>query len=319
MKGVFLDTDSIAPADLNTLALQSSLDSWTFYPSTLAGQQLERIKDADVVITNKIQINAELMQAATKLKLILVAATGANNIDLTAAKKYGIAVANVRGYGPATVAQHTFALILALSTNLINYAENVRQGLWSKNHFFCLLHHPITELADKNLLIVGYGEIGKAVAQAAKGFGMQVMIARSLRESAPIDQTRKPLAELLPLADVVTLHCPLTPETNNLIDAEAIASMKPSAFLVNVSRGGLVNEPALVTALKSNQIAGAGVDVLTVEPPVNGNPLIDEPLPNLIVTPHCAWGSREARQRLVDEMVLNLQAFLNDQPRNRLV
>jgi len=319
MKGVFLDTDSIAPTDLNTLALQNSLDGWTFYPSTLAGQQLERIKDADVVITNKIQINAELMQAATRLKLILVAATGANNIDLTAAKKHGIAVANVRGYGPATVAQHTFALILALSTNLINYAESVKQGRWSKNHFFCLLHHPITELAGKNLLIVGYGEIGKAVAQAAKGFGMHIMIAQSLRESAPIDQTRKPLTELLPLADVVTLHCPLTPETNNLLDAKALASMKPSALLINVSRGGLVNETALVTALKNKQIAGAGVDVLTVEPPANGNPLIDDPLPNLIVTPHCAWGSREARQRLVDEMALNLQAFLNDQPRNRLV
>jgi len=319
MKGVFLDSDSIAPFDLNMKALDSSLNNLTFYPSTLPEQRLERIGDAQVIITNKIQISAELMQAATHLKLILVAATGANNIDLDAAKARGIAVANVRGYGPATVAQHTFALILALSTNLINYTEDVRQGRWSNNHFFCLLHHPITELAGKNLVIVGYGEIGKAVAQAAAGFDMNVLIADSLREGTSVDHTRQPLAELLPIADVLSIHCPLTPQTHNLIDAKAIACMKPSALLINVSRGGLVDETALFNALKQGQIAGAGVDVLTTEPPAQGNPLIDEALPNLIVTPHCAWGSREARQRLVDEMVLNLHAFLNHQSRNRLV
>lgn len=319
MKGVFLDADSIAPGDLNTEALQLSLESWTFYPSTQPEQRLERIADATVVITNKIPIDAELLQAATKLKLILVAATGANNIDLEAARKLGVAVANVRGYSSATVAQHTLALILALSTNLINFSRDVRQGLWSKNHFFCLLNHPIMELAGKNLLIVGYGEIGKSVAQAAKGLGMNLLIAESLRDKVVPDPGRQPLKALLPLADIVTLHCPLTPQTKNLIDADAISRMKSSALLINVSRGGLVDELALMKALKQGQIAGAGVDVLTNEPPVEGNPLINESLPNLIVTPHCAWGSREARQRLVDELVLNLHAFLQDEPRNRLV
>lgn len=319
MKGVFLDSDSIAPGDLNTEALQLSLESWTLYPSTQPEQRLERIADATVVITNKIPIDAELIQAATKLKLILVAATGANNIDLEAARKLGVAVANVRGYSSATVAQHTLALILALSTNLINFSRDVRQGLWSKNHFFCLLNHPIIELAGKNLLIVGYGEIGKSVAQAAKGLGMNLLIAESLRDKVVPDPGRQPLKALLPLADIVTLHCPLTPQTKNLIDADAISRMKSSALLINVSRGGLVDEPALMKALKQGQIAGAGVDVLTNEPPVEGNPLINESLPNLIVTPHCAWGSREARQRLVDELVLNLHAFLQDEQRNRLV
>lgn len=325
MKGVFLDADSVAPDDLNLDDLKGTLDGWTFYPSTLDDERSERIRDADVVVTNKIVIDAELMRSAGNLKLILVAATGANNIDLEAAEQAGIAVANVRGYSSATVAQHTFALILALSTNLLNYADEVKRGTWAQNHFFCLLHHPITELQGKNLVIVGYGEIGKSVARAAEGFGMNVLVAESYRDpgngeagkAEPL--VRQPLAELLPIADIVTLHCPLTPNTHNLIDTEALNRMKSSALLINVSRGGLVNEQALLDALNSNVIAGAGVDVLTAEPPVKGNPLIDHSLPNLIVTPHCAWGSREARQRLVDEMVLNLNAFFNGESRNRLV
>lgn len=331
MKGVFLDTDSIAPGDLDLTKLEQMLTDCTYHASTLDAERLERVRDAEVVITNKIIIDAPVIKAAKKLRLILVAATGANNIDLEAAKNAGIAVANVRGYGPATVAQHTFALILALATNLLNYASDVAHGRWSSSHFFCLLHHPIVELSGKNMVIVGYGEIGQAVAQAARGFGMNVLVAESLKDeskSSTVDSSsstvnstvqRQPLSELLPIADVVSLHCPLTVKTENLIDAEALATMKPSALLVNVARGGLVDELALIEALKKQSIAGAGVDVLTNEPPSMDHALLREKLPNLIVTPHSAWGSQEARQRLVNEMALNIDAFIKGEQRNRLV
>lgn len=325
MQGVILDTDAIAPQDLDLSPITGLLDDWTFYPSTQPHECLSRIRAADVVITNKIALNAASIAAAGNLKLIQVAATGANNIDLAAARRAGVAVSNVSGYSTMTVAQHTLMLILALATNLVNYREDVQRGVWANNHFFCLLHHPIIELAGKNLVIIGYGEIGQAVAKAAQGLGMNVLIAQSLRDNqgtaAPSSDKipRQPLHELLALADVITLHCPLTPQTHHLIGAEQLSQMKPSALLINVSRGGLVDEEALLVALKSGQIAGAGVDVLTEEPPVSGNPLLSEQLPNLLITPHCAWGSREARQRLVDEMALNIQAFLSGTARNRLV
>ncbi len=322
MKGVFLDTDSIAPRDLDLEALTSMFTQLTLFPSTQNNQRLERISDAQVVITNKIPIDKKLMDSAKSLKLILVAATGANNIDLEAAQQAGIAVANVTGYSAPSVAQHSFALILSLSTHLIEYTNDVQAGVWGKNHFFCLLHHPISELNGKNLVIVGYGEIGKAVAQVAEGFGMNVLIADSLGPAKPSNHQDKyerlPLEQLFPVADVLTLHCPLTPQTENVIAAQQLAAMKPSALLINTARGGLVHEGDLLEALQSRTIGGAGIDVLTTEPPEQGNVLLNTGLPNLIVTPHCAWGSLEARQRLVDEMVLNLKAFIQDQPRNRL-
>lgn len=322
MKGVFLDSDSIAPEDLDLSKLEQMLTQCSYYPSTSQAERLERVMDAEVVITNKIPIDAPLIEAAKQLRLILVAATGANNIDLEAAKKAGVAVANVRGYGPATVAQHTFSLILALATNLMNYTRDVAQGRWSRNHFFCLLHHPIMELSGKNMVIVGYGEIGQAVAKAARGFGMNVLVAESLNPDTDVPSStveRHTLSELLPIADVISMHCPLTPQTENLIDTEALAAMKPTAFLINVARGGLVDEQALLEALKTQRLGGAGIDVLTSEPPATDHPLLKEALPNLIVTPHSAWGSREARQRLVDEMAMNIDAFVKGVQRNRLV
>lgn len=322
MKGVFLDADSIAPGDLNIAHLNSEFSQLELYPSTLKEQRFERTRYAEVVITNKIQIDKGLLEKADKLQLILVAATGANNIDLEAARQSGVAVANVTGYSAPSVAQHSFALILALTTQLMRYCKDVQSGIWSKNHFFCLLHHPITELSGKKLAIIGYGEIGKAVARAAQGFGMEVLVAESLASNHTHTRkeiVRHPLEKLLRVADVVTLHCPLTANTENLIDKPQLDAMKPSALLINTARGGLVNETALLDALKNASIAGAGVDVLTTEPPSTGNILLDNPLPNLIVTPHCAWGSREARQRLVDEMVLNLHAFKSGLARNRLV
>jgi len=325
MKGVFLDSDSIAPQDLDLTGLTQLLDDWCFYPTTQAEDSLSRIVDADVVISNKIPLNARLIAAAKRLKLIQVAATGTNNIDLAAARKAGIAVSNVKGYSTMSVAQHTMMLILALATRLLSYHKDVENGVWAQNHFFCLLGHPITELAGKNLVIIGYGEIGEAVAKAAEGLGMNVLIAESFRESSSQPKqasgavSRKPLEKLLPLADVVSLHCPLTERTRHLISAEQLAQMKSSAFLINVSRGGLVDETALIAALTAQQIGGAGVDVLSEEPPVSGNPLLSSALPNLLVTPHCAWGSQQARQRLVDEMAQNLEAFLSGTARNRLI
>ncbi len=323
MKGVFLDADSIAPEDLNLDKLNAEFSQLICYPSTEPDERLERIRDAEVVITNKIPIDKSLLEQAKTLKLVMVAATGANNIDLDAAQQHSVAVANVTGYSAASVAQHTFSLILALSTHLLEYHNEVQQGAWGQNHFFCLLHHPITELSGKKLVIVGYGEIGKAVAKAASGFGMEVLLADSLKPDQSAEKTdefiRQPLEELLPVADVLSLHCPLTAHTENLIAEQQLAAMKSTALLVNTARGGLVNEQALLNALQNKQIAGAGIDVLTSEPPKAGNTLLNTGLPNLIVTPHCAWGSREARQRLANEMALNLNAFKQGQSRNRLV
>lgn len=319
MKGVFLDSDSIAPSDLDLNGLTQQLDEWRFYPSTTLNQCLERVLDADVIVTNKIRLDAATLSQCPHLKLILVAATGVNNVDLAAAEAQGIAVANVSGYGSETVAQHTFALLLALSNRIREYSEEAVNGRWAQNHFFCLLHHPMMELHGKTLVLIGYGAIGQAVARIAKGFGMQVKVAASLRTNQPQDSEREPLALLLPQADILSLHCPLTPETEHLIDAKALAQMKPSALLLNVSRGGIVDETALAEALRSGTIAGAALDVLSQEPPAAGNPLLDQMIPNLLLTPHCAWGTNEARQRLVDEMALNLKAFLSGAARNRLV
>ncbi len=293
--------------DLEFSALHAQFDELTLHAATLPEQVLERVQQADVIITNKVLIPAEVMQQCLQLKLILISATGTNNVDLVQARKQGIVVCNCQGYGTSAVAQHTLMLMLNLATSFRQYDHAVQQGEWNKVNQFCLLDFPIIELAGKTLGIVGYGELGKAVAHLAQAFGMNIMIGAL--PNRPMAAERVAFAELLPQVDFLSLHCPLTDETRDLLDSAAFSQMKPSAFVINCARGGIVNEQALANALKSGQIAGAATDVLTVEPPKDGNVLLDSSIPNLIITPHSAWGSVDARQRIVQQMVENLGAF----------
>ena len=312
MKAVFLDYQSLDKNDLDFEPLKATFDDLALYPSTRPEQLAARIADAEVLISNKVVLDANSLAQCAKLKLILISATGTNNVDLAQAKAQGIVVCNCQGYGTAAVAQHTFSLMLALATSLLQYDQAVKQGQWNKSPIFCLLDFPIVELSGKTLGIVGYGELGKAVAKLAEAFGMRVLIGSLANR--PTDATRVPLAELLPQVDFLSLHCPLTDETRDLIGATEFSLMKKSAFLINCARGGLVNEPALADALRQGQIAGAATDVLTVEPPQHGNVLLADDIPNLIITPHSAWGSVEARQRMLQQLVENAQAFQQGQP-----
>lgn len=312
MKAVFLDYESLDQHDLDLSALEASFDTLSLYPSTSQAQLLERVQHADVIISNKVIVDAATIQQCPNLKLILISATGTNNIDLIQARAQGIVVCNCQGYGTSAVAQHTLTLMLALATSLLQYDRAVQQGQWNKSPIFCLLDFPIIELEGKTLGILGYGELGQAVAKLAEAFGMKVLVG-SL-PNRPSDSSRIPFAALLPQVDFLSLHCPLTEDTRDLIDAKAFDAMKPSAFLINCARGGIVNEQALADALVQGKIAGAATDVLTVEPPKEGNVLLDSHLPNLIVTPHSAWGSVDARQRIVKQMVENAEAFKAGQP-----
>ena len=312
MKAVFLDYQSLDKNDLDFNPLKAAFDDLTLYPSTRPEQLAARIADAEVLISNKVVLDANSLAQCPKLKLILISATGTNNVDLAQAKAQGIVVCNCQAYGTAAVAQHTLSLMLALATSLLQYDHAVKQGQWNTSPIFCLLDFPIVELSGKTLGIVGYGELGKAVAKLAEAFGMRVLIANLANR--PTDATRVPLTELLPQVDFLSLHCPLTDETRDLIGATEFSLMKKSAFLINCARGGLVNEPALADALRQGQIAGAATDVLTVEPPQHGNVLLADDIPNLIITPHSAWGSVEARQRMLQQLVENAQAFQQGQP-----
>lgn len=313
MKAVILDQETLGD-DLDFSALYS-LCEWQTYPSTDSSEVAERIADADIVVSNKVVLDGAIISQAPALKLIVVAATGTNNIDLLAAAEAGISVCNVRGYGGASVAQHVFSMMFALSNRLLEYTAATSAGRWNIAPHFCMLDYPIVELEGKTLGIVGHGNLGQAVAKRAACFGLEVLLAerpgnRSLRPG------RLWLDDLLPQVDVLSLHCPLTPETANLIGLRELTMMKPEAFLINAARGGIVNESALVEALQNGMIGGAAVDVLTTEPPREGNPLLDAKLPNLIVTPHIAWAAREARQRVVDGVAANIKAFQTGSPIN---
>jgi len=316
MKGVFLDRDSLmipeeglGGSDVDLSPLSAIFPDWTFYDQTEPEHTLERIQAADVVITNKVVLDQSCLQQSASLGLVCVAATGTNNIDLDAAQALGIHVANVAGYATASVTEHVFALMLALSRRLPDYQRVVADGQWQRSEKFCLLNFPIAELAGCKLGIIGYGELGQSVARVAEAFGMQVLIATRSGTTSLLPG-RLPLAKLLAEVDVLSLHCPLTEATQNLIGAEELALMKPNALLINTARGGIVDEQALLDALSRGQIGGAAIDVLSTEPPVNGSPLLDTDIPNLIVTPHIAWASRQARQRLVEGVADNIQQWV---------
>ncbi len=316
MKGVFLDLASLDNDDLNLESLHGVLDEWDLYPATAAAEVAMRLQGAEVVVSNKVVLSREALASADSLRLICVAATGTNNVDLEAAREQGIVVTNVRAYGTASVVQHVFALMLSLQRRIPAYQHAIQQGRWAQSKFFCLLDYPIEELGGKVLGIIGYGELGQAVAKTAACFDMQVRVAR--RDADDIRPDRVALEDLLAEADVLSLHCPLTSENRGLIGEAQLKCMKSSAILINAARGGLVDETALATALHQGWIAGAGIDVLEVEPPDGSSPLLGD-VPNLILTPHIAWASRTARQRLLDQLVDIIHGYRQGSIPNRIV
>jgi len=304
MKAVFLDAEGLTDRTMD--ALENECSSFALFPTTRPGETAERIAGAELIIINKVKLTRQHLEAAPTVRLICLVATGTDVVDIQAARELGVTVCNCQGYGTASVVQHVFSLLLALNTSLISYHNDVQKGQWQKAKQFCLLDHPITELQGKTLGIVGYGNLGRGVALVAEAFGMRVVIAR---RPGSTDTSRPALREILPEVDALTLHCPLTDQTRDLIDASALQLMKPTAFLINAARGGIVDETALVQALQGGEIAGAGVDVLSLEPPKESNPLLEIKLPNLLVTPHTAWASEEARQRIIDQTTENIRAF----------
>ncbi|MBN6715837.1 2-hydroxyacid dehydrogenase [Pseudomonas capsici] len=312
-RAVFLDHTSLDLGDLDLGELRDSFGELVLHDSTSPDQVIERLKGAQVAISNKIMIDADTFAACPELKLVLVTATGTNNVDLAAAREQGVTVCNCQGYGTPSVAQHTLLLLLALATRLPDYQKAVQQGLWQKSSQFCLLDFPIVELEGKTLGLLGHGELGSAVARLAEAFGMRVLLGQIPGRPARAD--RLPLEQLLPQIDALTLHCPLNEHTRNMIGARELQLLKPQALVVNTARGGLIDEQALADALRNGHLGGAASDVLSVEPPVSGNPLLADDIPRLIITPHSAWGAREARQRIVSQLVENAQAFFAGAPK----
>lgn len=314
MHSVFLDTATLG-SDVDLAALTADGNDWTLHATTESHDVAERIRDAEIVVSNKARLGESQIREATSLRYITVPATGTNNIALDVAASLGIPVSNCVAYGTNSVAQHVFALILTLATRLPDYHRAALDGRWASSPMFCLLDFPILELHDKTLGIVGYGELGKGVGQLAKAFGMRVLIANRPGRTI-IDADRVLLDELLVNSDIVSLHCPLTKDTENLITKRELALMPNHAFLINCARGGIVKETDLRDALLNNTIGGAGVDVLSEEPPRGGNPLLSPAIPNLIVTPHSAWASRESRNRIVQMTAGNIAAFMRGSPRH---
>ena len=311
MKAVFLDADTLGN-DVDLSPIEAVTGEMVKHPRTSPEQVQERIRGFDTVLVNKVVLSREHFEACPELKTVAVVATGLNNIDKDAAKDHSVTVMNVTNYGRSTVAQHTMALILALATRLVDYDKDVRAGRWGQSSMFCLMDHPIMELEGRTLGVVGYGDLGQGVVERAKAFGMNIVLgARPGQATGEVDgYPRIPLDELLPKVDVLSLHCLLTDDTRNMIGARELKMMKTEALLINTSRGGLVDEQALADALRAGTIGGAGFDVLTEEPPRNGNALLADDIPNLIVAPHSAWASREARQRIVDITARNLSSLV---------
>jgi glycerate dehydrogenase len=316
MRAVFLDYQTVCYDDLDAASLTGVMDDLHFYPTTLDVQIAERISDAEIVLLNKGRLSRELLQGARGLRLIAVAGTGTDSIDLAAAKDFGIGVCNVRAYCTSSVAQHTWGLILSLTQRLPAYARLGASGSWAASERPHPKGGPIRELAGLTLGVVGWGELGRAVARIAPAFGMRIEIANRPGEAAA--PGRLDPNQLLATADVVSLHCPLTATTRGMIGAQQLALMKPDALLINTARGALIDSAALAAALKAGRLGGAGIDVLPHEPPID-DALLQPDIPNLLLTPHIAWSARESRQRCIDEMAANIQDFLRGGRRGRVV
>jgi glycerate dehydrogenase len=308
---VFLDRSTLQ-ANVRRPAFEHT---WNEFPVTTEKDAVERLRDATVAITNKVPLRAATLQRLPELRMIAVAATGYDVIDVGYCKANGVAVANIRNYAVHTVPEHTFALILALRRNLLAYRQDVEAGRWQQVDQFCFFDHPIRDLYGATIGIIGEGVLGQGTASVARGFGMQVLFADHPPPKAP-GVVFTPLAEVLAQSDVISLHLPLSAATRHMIGSEQLRQMKRTAILINTARGGLVDEQALAQALKAGLIAGAGFDVLSKEPPREGNPLLELRLPNFILTPHIAWASDGAMQFLADQLIDNIEGFVNGRPQN---
>ena len=314
MNIVVLDGYTLNPGDLSWEALAAT-GSLQVYERSEPEEVVDRAKEADVVLTNKTELPAELLKQLPKLRFIVVMATGYNVVDVEAAKKQGIAVSNIPAYSTPSVAQMVFTHLLNLTFHLADHHRAVLDGEWIASGEFCFWNHPLVELAGKTIGIVGYGLIGKNVAAIASAFAMRVLVAtRTPPKDLPPWAKSVELDTLFRQSDVVSLHCPLTNQTRHMVNAERLTLMKPTAFLINTGRGDLVDESALAAALNEGRLAGAGVDVLSTEPNASGNPLVGAR--NCFITPHIAWATRESRRRLMDTCVKNVQSFLEGEPRN---
>ena len=328
MRAAFLDFGTVSHDDLDTARLERVLPGIVLYPTSTDAEVDERIAGCEFILTNKLNISRARMRAVPGLRFIGLTATGTNNVDLEAARELGVAVCNITNYCTVSVTQHVLGSILALTHRLRDYHDAAVDGTWAKCEQFSVPGAPIRELNGKVLGIIGHGTLGKSVARACRdALGMRILVAerpgtkpgREADTASSIGPVRVTVDELLRTADVVSLHCPLTPATTGMIGARELALMKPDAILVNTARGALVDLEALVAALKGGDLAGAAIDVLPQEPPVDGSPLLEPGIPNLIVTPHIAWAAFEARQRAVDELALNVEDFLRGGRRGRVV
>ena len=310
---VFLDSDTLV-ADLR---LPKFVHQWESYPATVAGDVASRMKDATIAITNKVALRREVLEQLPKLRMIAVAATGTDNVDIASCRELGIVVSNIRNYSVHTVPEHVFMLLLALRRNLLAFHADVRSGEWQKAKQFCLFTHPVMDLHGSTLGIVGHGAIGRAVAQIARAFGMQVLLAEH-KGAADVRPGYTAFEKVLEMSDAISLHLPLNEMTRHLLSTEEFQRMKHGAILINTARGGLVDERALYDALVSGRIAGAGFDVLGKEPPTEDCPLLNLDVPNFILTPHVAWSGRSAMQTLADQLIDNIEAFVAGKPVNRV-
>ena len=308
---VFLERNSVK-AQIRRPGFEHTYEE---YPHTFDRQVVERLRPATIAIINKVQLSEEILAQLPRLRLIAISATGYNGIDIEACRRRGITVANIRNYAVHTVPEHVFALVLALRRNLLAYRQEIEQGAWQKSEQFCLFTHHIRELYGSTMGIIGEGAIGQGTAAIAQGFGMHILFAYHPSPKKK-DVVLTPLDQVLAESDILSLHCPLTPATRNIIGIDELRKMKRGALLINTARGGLVNEAALVQALDEGLIAGAGFDVLTTEPPVQGSPLLDLRRPNFILTPHVAWASDEAMQVLADQLMENIEAWAAGKPQN---
>ena len=318
MHAVFLDYKTVDANDLDLGSIEALLPEIVVHSFSNQEEVLSRIEDVEVAIANKVVFDANVFARATKLKLICVTATGTNNIDLEAAKQSGVVVCNIKDYCTDSVVQHVLLSMLTLKHSSRDYSASMDNGDWQEGNSFSLLQHPITELSGKSLGIIGYGVLGQGVARAATTLGLRVLISESFAENNKPDEgiARVPFDTLLAESDIISLHCPLTDNTEGLFDETAFKKMKSSAILINTARGGLINDHALIKAIEDKAIAGAAIDVLDQEPPDSDHPLMQKQYSNLIITPHIAWAAREARQRALDRIAENIKAFQNNRPIN---
>ncbi len=311
---VFLDAGTFKVDVRNSTEINRYFPTCEYYSESSAAEVASRIRDVEIIITNKVPLNKNAIQSASKLKLIAVAATGYDNIDLNEAARRGVVVSNVRGYANQSVAQHVFMLALTLARRFVEYRDLIACDAWNRSNTAFLMDYDIHDLTGRNFGIVGYGQVGREVARVARCFGMEVLVSE--RKGCSCRMDRVSFEEVLARADILSIHCPLNEETRRLIGKSEFEMMKKTAILINTARGGIVNEADLYGAICDGLIAGAGIDVLSEEPPSSGNVLLDARRKNLIVTPHIAWASIETQQRLLDQTLKNILCFLRGKPRN---